>query len=215
MKTKSTIILLFSIILLSNLYAEDNYKNLQQKIDSLETRLEKIDIEPVDNNPYATDDTLNWGTGFFIGGKAGTNYTMHLEVGYMFRTSKKPRASLSRDYIGKRKGKRFGISAGMQMFIDEPVFKNDATFYKSTGYGVFGKFNFGSPVLLNFISFSGHLKAMYTIPATDNDHNITDARMVYGYGSDIEFWLTENACVTLGYTDERDSFFGENKDDPI
>jgi hypothetical protein len=192
MKTKSTIILLFSIILLSNLYAQDIYKKLQQKIDSLETRLEKICIEQVDNNPCATGDTLNWGTGFFGGAKAGTNYTFNFEIGYMFRISKNPLASLSRDYIGKRKDYRFGLSAGMQMFIDEPVFKNDLTFYKSTGYGPYFKFNFGSPVLLNFLSFFWHLKAMYTIPTTNNDHNITGERMVYGYGNDIEFWLSEN-----------------------
>ena len=215
MKTKSTIILLFSIMLLSNLYAQDNYKKLHQKIDSLETRLEKIHNAQVDNNPYTTGDTLSWGTGFFGGAKTGTNYTLNFEIGYMFRLRKKPLASLSGDYIGKRKDYRIGISAGIQYFSDEPVFKNDITFYKSTGYGCFGKINFGSPVLLNFISFSWHLKAMYTIPTTDNDHNITNERMVYGYGNDIEFWIWENACVTLGYTDEQDSFFGKHKDDPI
>ncbi|NQT27783.1 hypothetical protein HQ585_20670 [candidate division KSB1 bacterium] len=215
MKTKSTIIFLFSIVWLSNLYAEDNYEMLQQKIDSLETRLDKIYTEQVDNNSDAPGDALNWGSGLFLGAKTGTHYTLNFEIGYMFRTSKKPWASLTRDYIGKRKDYRFGISTGVQMFNDETVFKDDLTFYKSSGYGVYGKIAFGSPVLLNFISFSWHLKAMYTIPAKNNDHNITDERMVYGYGNDIEFWLTENECVTLGYTDEKDSFFGENNDDPI
>ena len=215
MKTKSTLIVILSIILLSNLNAQDNYKELQQKIDSLETRLEKIYNKQADNNPNAAVDTLNWGTGFFVGGKTGSHYTMNLEIGYMFGLSKKPLASLSSDYIGKRKGYRLGISAGIQFFDDEPVFKNDVTFYKSSGYGVYGKFNYGSPILLNFISFSGHIKAMYTKPEFDNDHHITDGRMVYGFGNDIEFWLTENECVTIGYTDEGDSVFGENKNDQI
>ena len=69
MKTKITIILFLSILLLSNLYAQDNYKKLQQKIDSLETKLEKIYIDQVENNPYTINDILNWGTGFFVGGK--------------------------------------------------------------------------------------------------------------------------------------------------
>ena len=222
MKRKSAIIFYLSIILLSNLYAQDNHKKLQQKLDSLETRIgsletkvKKISIEQVTNNLNATDDTLNWGTGFWGGGKSGTNYTFNYELGYMFRISKNPLAFLSGDYLGKRKDYRVGISAGMQWFYNEPVFKNDLIFYKSTGYGVFGKVNFGSPVLLNFLSFSWHLKVMYTIPAKDNDHDITAGRMVFGYGNDLEFWLTENGCVTIGYTDERDSFFGENKDDPI
>jgi hypothetical protein len=215
MKTKSTIIILFCILLLSNLYAQDNYTKLLQKIDSLEIRLEKFCTEQVGNNPYSTGDALNWGTGFFAGAKTGSFYTMNLEIGYMFRLKKSPLAFFSRDYIGKRKDYRFGISAGVQMFENELVFKNAATIYTSSGYGVFGKFNFGSPVLLNFISFSWHLKAMYTVPTTDKSHNITEARMVYGYGNDIEFWLTENACASLGFTDERDSLFGENKNDRI
>lgn len=211
MKSKSIITFLLSILFLSNLYAQDNYTKLLQKIDSLEIRLEKI----YENHPYATSDTVNWGTGLFGGGKTGTNYSMNLEIGYMFSTNKNPKVSLSGDYIGKRKDYRYGFSTGLQYFSNEPVFKNDVTFYRSTGYGAFGKFNFASPVLLNFISFSCHLKAMYTIPAKNNDHKIRDNRMVYGYGYDIEFWITENECATLGYTDESDSFLGGHKDDPI
>ena len=214
MKIKSIKILLLSIILLTNLYAQDNYIKLQQKIVSFETRLEKY-YKQADNNPYATGKALNWGNGVFVGGKTGTNYTINLEIGYMWNISNNEPSSFSRDYIGKRYDYRYGISAGMQMFIDEPVFKNDVTFYKSTGYGPYLKFNFGSPVLLNFISFSGHIKVMYTIPTSDNDHKIRSERIVYGYGNDIEFWLTKNECMTIGYTDESDSVFGENDDDPI
>ena len=211
MKTKSIATLLFSIILLTNVFAQDNYTKLQQKVDSLEIQLKKV----CDSHPYAMGDTLNWANGLFIGGKAGTNYSMNLEVGYMFKTGSNPGMSLGDDYIGKRKDYRWGFSAGMQYFSNEPVFKSDVTFYKSTGYGTYGKFNFGSPVLLNFISFSCHLKAMYTVPTKDNDHKIRDNRMVYGYGYDIDFWVTETECATLGYTDESDSFFGGHEDDPI
>ncbi len=65
------------------------------------------------------------------------------------------------------------------------------------------------------MSFSGHLKAMYTIPGEDKSHNIEDARMVYGFGNDVEFWLTKNSCVTVGYTEESDSVFEENENDRI
>ncbi|MDP8208330.1 MAG: hypothetical protein P9L92_16815 [Candidatus Electryonea clarkiae] len=215
MKTRITMILFISILLLSNLYAEDNDTRLQARIDSLETRLAGIYMEQVDNNPYASGETRNWGSGYFVGAKAGANYTMNIEIGYMLKIKKNPLASLSREYIGGKTSYRLGLSAGMLMFMDEPVFKNDSTFYISNGYGPYGKINFGSPVLLNFISFAWHLKFMHTIPTTENDHNITEARMAYGYGNDIEFWLTENAVASIGFTDERDSMFGENKDDPI
>ena len=42
MKIKSTIIVLFSILIVSNLAAQDSYTKLQQKIDSLETKLGKV-----------------------------------------------------------------------------------------------------------------------------------------------------------------------------
>ena len=216
MKTKMrAILVLFGFALMSNLAAQDDYKMLQQKVDSLEAKLEKIYAEQFEINPYASGEALNWGTGFFGSAKAGSHYTMNLELGYMFGISKNPLAFFSRDYIGDRKDYRFGVSTGMQMFVDEPVYKNDVEFYKSTGYAPYLKVNFGSPVLFNFISFSWHLKAMYAIPTDDNDHTITDGRMAFGYGNDIEFWVTENSSVTIGFTDECDTFFGTNEIDPI
>ena len=215
MKTRSVMMLLLSLVVLSTATAGENQSLLLQKPDSLEMRIDGISIDQTGFNSYATGETLNWGAGLFVGAKTGTNYTINLELGYMLKTGKHPLSSLSRDYIGKRNSYRLGVSAGLQLFDDEPVYSNDSTFYRSCGYGSFLKFNFGSPVLLNFISFSWHLKGLYTIPGADSDHNITEPRMVYGYGNDIEFWLTENACASVGYTDERDSLFGENEDDPI
>ena len=124
---------------LSNVYAQDNYTKLQQKVDSLEIQLKKV----CDSHPYGMGDTLNWGNGLFVGAKAGTNYSMNLEIGYMFKTGKNPGMSLNDDYIGKRKDYRWGFSVGAQYFSNEPVFKSDVTFYRSTGYGPYAKFNFG------------------------------------------------------------------------
>jgi len=201
---RTTILLLFfSLLLFSNLMA-DEHENIYQKIDSLEILLESIYEVQINVNPYITEEASDWGTGLFGGSKTGTNYTFNIEMGYMFRLNKRPWAKSSSTYIGKRKDYRVGISGGFQMFSNETVFMNNTTFYKSNGFGGYGKLNFGSPILLNFVSFSWHLKAMYTLPENDSKHNITNARMVLGYGNDIEFWLTENACASLGFTDERD-----------
>ena len=213
MKIKSTLVVLFSILLLSNLYAQDNYKKLQQKVDSLETKLEEIYLKQITNNPYATGKTFDWGSGFFIGTKMGTHYTMNIEIGYIYKLRKNPFAFFSDDYIGKRKDYRLGISAGMQMFENELLLRDNLTAYQSSGYGAYMKLNFGSPVLLNFISFSGHIKAMYTSP-DKNPYN-TDNRMVLGYGNDIEFWLTDNECISIGYTDESDAYSGKKKKNQI
>ena len=56
---------------------------------------------------------------------------------------------------------------------------------------------------------------MYAIPTKDNDHKIRDNRMVFGYGYDIDFWVTESETASIGYTDESDTFFGGHKGDPI
>ncbi|MBC8479734.1 MAG: hypothetical protein H8D46_04660 [FCB group bacterium] len=101
------------------------------------------------------------------------------------------------------------------MFENEIVYHDDSTFHKSSGCGAFGKINFGSPILFNLVSFSWHVKAMYIEPESDSTHDITDGRMVFGYGNDIEFWLTKNSCATIGFTDERDTFSDDDLSDSL
>jgi hypothetical protein len=210
MKTKSTITMLFALFLASGSFAGDNLNKMQQRIDSLEVRLDQISVA-YQNNPYSRGITEDWGAGLFCSSKTGTDYSMNFELGYIFKIGK-PFTSSSREYLGNRTDYRLGFSIGAQMFDDEVIFSDNSTFYKCNGYGGFGKFNFGSPILLNFISFSGHLKAMYTKPESGNERNITNARTVVGYGFDMEYWYKENLCVSLGYTDEGDSYLDDKKD---
>ena len=212
MKPGIILITIFCSILYSNANAEDKYDTLQRKIDSLEARMTNIVNGQVLNDSDHVKKVPEWGTGFFAGAKTGTHYTVNLEAGYFFRKKRNSFAPLSREYIGKRNDYRFGISAGMQLVYKEPVHKGRSTFYTSTCFGPFMKLNFCSPVLLNFISISGHVKAMCAFPAENSRHTITDPRLVLGFGNDIEFWLSENACVTLGYTDECDIDIGGDTD---
>ncbi len=214
MKVKCILTLLFSIIVISSSYAANGYGTQWEVEGSYDNRSDEVSGEQ-DEYSFSTSDAGEWGSGWFAGMKAGAVYTMNLELGYMYELKRNPMGGMSREYLGHKKNYRFGISVGAHMFENEIVFAGNSTIYESSGYGLYGKLNFGSPVLLNFLSFAWHLKAMYTIPEDGSDHGITDARMVYGYGNDIEFWLTENACISLGFTDERDSLFGENKDDRI
>ena len=215
MKTRSLVVLVIGILLMVSLTAEENYSQLEEKVDSLETKLEEVYDSQIRNNPYANGETLDWGKGFFGSMKTGTDYTMNLELGYMFKLKKKPLEFLSSRYVDNRQSYRIGFSAGVQWFENEIVHNNKSGFYKSSGCGVYGKLNFGSPILLNFISFSWHLKAMYADPEEDSDHGIKDARMVYGFGNDLEFWLTKNSCVTVGFTDETDNLFCDDDKESI
>jgi len=215
MKTKNILTVIISIMMLSNLFAKNNEQVLQQRIDSLEIKLEQIYNHQLKNSPYTYGKAVNWGKGLYLGTMVGTQYSFNLEMGYMWKFSSSPFSGFSRDYIGKEKSYRFGVGLGVQMFDDEPVHKNDAVFYRSSGYGPYMKLMFGSPVLFNFISFSGHIKGMYTIPEEDSKHNISRERWIFGFGNDLEFWLTEDECVTIGYTDEGDTAIWDKKKDTI
>lgn len=162
-------------------------------------------------NPYRLRDVVNLGTGAYMNAISGTNYNLGLEIGYMWKTGDAPEMSLSTDYIGKRKDYRYGFALGGQYFKNEYILKNNL-FYNSKGTGIYTKAIFGSPVLLNFVSFGCHLKFMYVIPDGSSGHNIKRNRMVYGYGFDVEFWITEDENVTIGFTDESDAFFTDIKD---
>lgn len=92
---------------------------------------------------------------------------------------------------------------------------DDTTSFNSDGSGFYGKINFGSPVLANFVSFSWHIKGMYAKPKSGNSRNLTAPRTVFGYGTDIEFWLTENTSASIGFTDEAEVLINVNEKDMI
>jgi hypothetical protein len=201
-------------ILLSTLSADEGSTQLQERIDVIEAKLEKIEDEQIRNNPFANGETADWGSGCFLSSKTGTTNSWNIELGYMFNVKGNALGLLSKEYISKKNSYRLGFSGGVQWFDKEIIYDDNSSFYSSSGYGFYGKFIAGSPILLNFMSFSGHIKAMHTIP-DNNSQNIEDSRMVYGFGNDVEFWLTKNSCVTLGYTEESDSVFDENENDRI
>ncbi len=109
MKTRNLVVLLIGIMLVSGLVAEENYTQLQERIDLLEAKLETINVEK-NNNPYSSGEAFNWGTGWFGSAKTGTDYSMNFELGYMLKI-KKPFASLTREYVGNRNDYRIGFSA--------------------------------------------------------------------------------------------------------
>jgi len=215
MKTRNILILMFCMLMMSNLTAKDNELTLKQRIDSLEIKLQEMYKHQMKNSPYTNGKAADWGKGVYFGTKMGTEYSFNLEMGYMWKCGSSPFSAFSRDYIGKEKSYRFGLGLGVQMFDDEPVHKNNAVFYQSSGYGPYMKLLFASPVLFNFISFSGHLKGMYTIPEENSRHNISRERWIFGFGNDLEFWLTEDECITIGYTDEGDTAIWDKKKDTI
>lgn len=211
MKQLKRIIILLSFGFLSSIYAQ-SLSDLQRDLDSLKLKLKEHELF---NEMHARGRKLDWGSGFFMAGKTGAENSTNIELGYLWKTGSNPSVALSENYIGERSDYRYGFSIGAQYFKNDLVFKKDNEFYKSTAYSAFGKFHFASPVLLNFISFSCHLKAMYVDPTDNNKHKIRTGRMAYGFGYDVDFWLTETECASIGFTSESDTFINEHKDDSI
>ncbi len=159
------------------------------------------------------------GTGPFLGLKQGSSHTVNMELGYLFQFQKHQKTGrngkASRAYIGQNNAYRLGFSMGLQGFQDEPVVQADDTVFHSAGYGYYGKLLFSSPVLLNFIAISGHIKVLYLFPAEMHSRDIANARMAFGIGQDVEFWVTDDSCATLGFTDEGDSHALNDRSDAI
>ncbi|RMG78115.1 MAG: hypothetical protein D6707_10380, partial [Bacteroidetes bacterium] len=208
------VLLILGLMISSKAFAQErDVLKLQYTIDSLESRMRELETRQSDHFSIMSK-SLEMGKGFFFTGKSGSDYIFTLETGY-FWSGNDDDLKENEMYLGRRSDFRYGLSAGVQYFQDIPVNKNDHIFYQSTGYGVFGKINLGTPVMMNFVSLSFHLKPMYLIPAKNNDHGITKNRMALGYGYDLEFWLTQNKCATIGFTDETDDLSWDKRDDSI
>lgn len=151
---------------------------------------------------------LNLGTGLFVNTVSGMTYNFTVELGHLWKTGDKPAIRFPTPFIGNRKDFRYGLSLGAQYYLKELVTKNES-FYEASGYGIFSKLIVGTPVLLNFLSINSYLKFTYAIPLNMKKYEITSARMIYGYGFDIEFWFTEANNVTIGITSESDTFFNQ------
>ena len=170
--------------------------------ERLEARLERIYIETVDNSPYATGETLDWGSGPFFGMNLYAPNLYEFEVGYKFNLRKQS-LPWQRSYVGKRREMKWGVALGVMHYYDEPVYDPDpATLHESSAFGPYMKLVYGSPVLLNFISTTSHLKVMYLSRLDIAGEGFADHDWGMGIGGNLNFWLYENMCLNLGLSTE-------------
>ncbi len=169
----------------------------QMRIDSLEMRLEKMVIEEMDNNPYATGEILNWGTGWNLKIQYATTNQRSFEIGYL-RFLKSTKFFRTKGYLGNRAGVRVGFALGVTSFYDEIVIntKNETT-YASSGAIFSGKLGMATPVLLNFISTSHYFELLYVIPS-ENGANLTANKWGLTMGHELEFWITKKSNFIIG-----------------
>ncbi|MFC2082108.1 hypothetical protein ACFLQT_00095 [Bacteroidota bacterium] len=177
--------------------------SLQMRIDSLEARIEQIYIEQVDNNPYATGEILNWGNGTYIAIHLGPYWYSSAEIGYNYIIKGQLPPGSDEPFLNNTRAFRLGFGLGLFNF-DEPVYDEiDSLTLQTNANGVYAKILIGSPVLLNFMSFTAELKILHISPDVDV-FDTDNSRLGLGIASDIEFWFYENTCITVGFSFEGD-----------
>jgi hypothetical protein len=178
---------------------------LQARIDSLEVKLEKVIMDNVDASPFATGETLDWGTGWNTSALTAAENQWTIELGYMFgfRGWTPP---WEVDYIDHRRSYRLGVSAGFEYYRREGLLaKDNGDLYYSQGSVVALKLTWGTPVLLNFISGSAYLRGLWIFPLYDDGDTGREKSLAgVGLGSDLEFWIARDKCLTVGFKLEGD-----------
>jgi hypothetical protein len=146
--------------------------NLNLRIDSLEARLENMQIQLVETNPFKSGKYLRWGKGPMIA-IAKSEQRISFDAGYTFLT---PNAF--------RMGMALGFDGELGVECELPH------------YGFYGKMTYGTPVFVNFISLNTNARVLfYPDGALSNNRQTTGA---IGAGAELEFWLTPACCYTIG-----------------
>lgn len=183
----TTILTLFFLILLfkqSQSYCQDTsagdsvrnccyeVKNLNLRIDSLEARIENLQIQIVESDPFKSAKYLHWGKGLmFTVNKSEKRIST--DAGYIFLTPKLFRMGISAGFDGQ-----FGVASSLPE------------------YSFYGKVTYGTPVLINFISINCYTRALfYPKPALTEENQTTGGLSA---GAEIEFWFTQSWCYTFG-----------------
>ncbi|NKB68924.1 MAG: hypothetical protein GKR89_17800 [Candidatus Latescibacteria bacterium] len=179
-------------------------KLLQARLDSLEAQLEKIKMEPVNENPLATGEFLKWGQGLnFMFRGSGANI-LELEMNYNRLFDAKQWRFL---YSGNT---RYGLSAGVLRFEDERNFNTETgDFYITDGHAFFAGITADSPVLLNFISYSQFFGPMYITASERGGQERNNWGLKFRLG--MEFWFNRQVSLTMGVEGQGD-FANDNND---
>ncbi len=145
---------------------------LSLRIDSLETRLEHLQIQVAESDPLKSARYLKWGSGLtFTISKSEPRIAT--DVGYTFLTPK----SL-----------RMGIAMGLDAKLGSAVQFPD--------YGFYGKVSCGTPVFINFISINSYFRTLY-YPEKVIINDIQSSGGI-GAGAEFEFWFMPSWCYTFG-----------------
>lgn len=173
---------------------------LENKIDQLETELEKLRIEISENNPLTTGKPKDWGKGFFFQFLGAGINDSSLDFGYSV-ILKNWKPWFPAEYLKDKKGYRISYVLGLHTYEDI-VFdmdKNKKDYYESDWLSTSFSVKFGTPILMNFISFNSGLTLQYMYSLEEKDKNILQDQIGIGGSSEMEIWVSPKWAFTMGY----------------
>lgn len=145
---------------------------LSHRIDSIETRLEHLQIQVVESDPFKSAKYLKWGSGLtFTISKSVPRISS--DIGYTFITPKSFRAGIA-----------FGFDGELGSLAELPA------------YGFYGKVTAGTPVLINFLSINSYFRTLY-YPKTAYTEGSQNSGGICA-GAELEFWFMPSWCYTFG-----------------
>jgi hypothetical protein len=168
---------------------------LKERVYLLETKLDKLKIEIQEINPLITDATKNWGKGLYLRSIIDSySSIVSAEVGYNFILQKMNTQKVR--WINSR-GLVIGFMSNLQK-----VEEGNKSIYVFPFHAIYTKLTLNTPIFINFIGLSLSQKSIYNYSSGN--------KWYFGGGIDINFWIHERTCITLGFLGEPQIFQNDN-----
>ncbi len=210
---RNTVIIMIMILLLAitQICSEEvSTEELSKKIEELETELEKLRIEVSENNPLNNGETRDWAKGWFFQGFTTGEDHMSADIGYSVVLEKFV-PFWQEEYLEGRSGYRLAFSLGAETANEIYIDADKQDIYKSEWLSGNVSVHWGTPVMLNFISFNVSTKFMFMFSTENDDKNIKGNDFGVSVGTEGEIWLSNKSAIVVGFRNDTVDFDDEKK----
>ncbi|MGL1934256.1 MAG: hypothetical protein OCD01_04530 [Fibrobacterales bacterium] len=184
--------------------------DIEGRIDSLNAKIELLNYQLTDNNPYALGTTADWGTGPFASMILG-NDQVGLELGYMgsfkFNFKFNPFNLKKGDFVGRparkfKVGGLLGISQLSNRITTKDEESTDIVVVNGTSF--YGGLKFGGVLLQNYISTEVFIGPMYYMGHITDSNKNTTWKEEFGFKEYIglTFYITRHSSFSVRYVFE-------------
>ncbi len=189
---------------------ETSTEDLEKKIEELETELEKLRIEVSESNPLQSGETRDWAKGWFFQGFTTGEDHMSADVGYSIVLENFV-PFWEEEYLEGRSGYRLAFSLGAETANEVVIDADKQDMYTSEWLAANASVHWGTPVMLNFISFNVSTKFMFMFSTEDDDKNIKGNDFGISVGTEGEIWLSSKSAIVVGFRNDTVDFEDNKK----